>query len=93
MLFYFFTPDLFLLQAEAESLSRSNELDQMREKLESRKLVMGSMSMNSKVVKDKVRKQEEQLSAEIRSLLVGGTNLSVASKRIQVILYLLTKMS
>ncbi|CAA0818652.1 Unknown protein [Striga hermonthica] len=70
-----------LIQIEAESLSRLNELDRMREKLESRKLVMGNMSMHSKVVKEKVRKQEEQLSAEIRSLLAGGSSLSEANKR------------
>ncbi|KAG8369647.1 hypothetical protein BUALT_Bualt14G0035400 [Buddleja alternifolia] len=72
-----------LIQVQAESLSRSNELDQMREKLESRKLVMGNMSMHSKVVKEKVRKQEEQLSVEIGSLVVGGSSLSVANKRMQ----------
>ncbi|KAK6122805.1 hypothetical protein DH2020_043448 [Rehmannia glutinosa] len=78
-----FLAEWFVEQIEAESLSRSNELDQMREKLESRKLVMGNMSMHSKVVKEKVRKQEEQLSAEIRSLLTGGSSLSVANKRMQ----------
>ncbi|KAI3459678.1 hypothetical protein Pfo_016341 [Paulownia fortunei] len=72
-----------LIQIEAESLNWSNELGQMCENLESRKLVMGNMSMHSKVVKEKVRKQEEQLSAEIRSLLVGGSSLSVANKRMQ----------
>ncbi|XP_073126197.1 vacuolar protein sorting 38 [Henckelia pumila] len=71
------------IQVEAESLSQSNELDQMRERLEYRKLVMGNMSMDSKVVKEKVRKQEELLSAKIRSLLAGGTSLSVASRRMQ----------
>ncbi|KAL7124260.1 hypothetical protein ABFS83_14G036800 [Erythranthe nasuta] len=71
------------IQIEAESLSRSNELDQMREKLESRKLVMGNMSMHSKVVKEKVRKQEEWLNAEIRSLLAGGSSLSVAKTHMQ----------
>ncbi|XP_019236820.1 PREDICTED: UV radiation resistance-associated gene protein isoform X2 [Nicotiana attenuata] len=70
-------------QVEAESLSRSNELDEMKEKLDSRKLVMGNMSMHSKVVKEKVKKQEEQLSNDIRSLLVAGTSLSGASKRLQ----------
>ncbi|KAL0287541.1 UNVERIFIED_CONTAM: hypothetical protein Scaly_2760800 [Sesamum calycinum] len=45
-----------LIQIEAESLNRSNELEQMREKLESRKLVMGNMSMHSKVVKEKSKK-------------------------------------
>ncbi|KAG6423001.1 hypothetical protein SASPL_113384 [Salvia splendens] len=71
------------IQIESESLSRSNELDQMREKLEHRKLLMGKMSMRSKVVKEKVRKQEEKLSGEIRSLLVGGSSLSVANKHMQ----------
>lgn len=71
------------IQVEAESLSRLNELDEMREKLDSRKLVMGNMSMHSKVVKEKVKKQEEQLSNDIRSLLVAGTSLSAASKRLQ----------
>lgn len=71
------------IQTESESLSRSNELDQMLEKLEYRKLLMGKMSMHSKVVKEKVRKQEEQLSGEIRSLLVGGSSLSVANRRMQ----------
>lgn len=58
----------------------------MLEKLEYRKLLMGKMSMHSKVVKEKVRKQEEQLSGEIRSLLVGGSSLSVANRRMQVML-------
>ncbi|KAA8527922.1 hypothetical protein F0562_035209 [Nyssa sinensis] len=72
-----------LIKVEAESLNWSNELDEMRFKLESRKLVMGNMSMHSKVVEENVKMQEEQLSIKIRSLLVAGTSLSVASKRLQ----------
>ncbi|KAL4591079.1 hypothetical protein LXL04_004027 [Taraxacum kok-saghyz] len=71
------------LQLEAESLSRSNKLDQMRENLEARKLVMGNMSMRSKVVQEKSKKQEEQLNSQIRSLLMAGTSLSAASKSLQ----------
>lgn len=71
------------LQLEAESLSRSNKLDQMRENLEARKLVMGNMSMRSKVVEEKSKKQEEQLNSQIRSLLMAGTSLSVASRSLQ----------
>ncbi|WOG82804.1 hypothetical protein DCAR_0101972 [Daucus carota subsp. sativus] len=71
------------LQVEAETLNRSNELDEMREQLESRKLMMGNTSMQSKVVKEKVKMQEEQLGAEIKSLLVAGSALSVASKHLQ----------
>ncbi|CAA3024906.1 UV radiation resistance-associated gene [Olea europaea subsp. europaea] len=70
-------------QVETQTLSRTNELDEMHEKLESGKLVMGNMSMHSKVVEEKVRKQEEQLSSEIRSLLVAGAALSAPSKRMQ----------
>lgn len=65
----------------------------MLEKLEYRKLLMGKMSMHSKVVKEKVRKQEEQLSGEIRSLLVGGSSLSVANRRMQVMLDYCTWLS
>ncbi|XP_031114051.1 UV radiation resistance-associated gene protein isoform X1 [Ipomoea triloba] len=71
------------LWLEAESLNCSNELDEMREKLEHRKLVMGNTSMNSKVLKEKVKKEEDQLSNDIRSLLVAGTALSLAKKRLQ----------
>lgn len=42
--------------------------------------------MHSKVVGEKVKKQEEQLTTEIRSLLVSGTSLSAANKRLQVIM-------
>ncbi|KAJ0698740.1 hypothetical protein HanRHA438_Chr10g0430721 [Helianthus annuus] len=71
------------LQFEAESLSWSNQLDEMREKLEARKLVMGNTSMNLKVVQEKAKKQEDQLNSQIRSLLMAGTSLSVASRSLQ----------
>ncbi|KAL6968914.1 hypothetical protein U1Q18_048086 [Sarracenia purpurea var. burkii] len=72
-----------IIQVEAESLNRSNQLDEMREKLESRKLVMGNTSMHVTVKEENVKKEEERLSNEIRSLLVAGTALSVARKRLQ----------
>ncbi|GAV66173.1 hypothetical protein CFOL_v3_09683 [Cephalotus follicularis] len=71
------------IQVEAESLSRSNELEEMRQKLEARKLVMGDMIMHCKVAADNDKKQEERLGIEVRSLLVAGTALSVARKRLQ----------
>ena len=78
-------------QVEAKSLSQSNQLDEMREKLESRKLVMGNELMHVKVVEENVKKEEERLSNEIRSLLVAGTALSVSRKRLQVILIYVLK--
>ncbi|XP_062165642.1 vacuolar protein sorting 38 isoform X3 [Alnus glutinosa] len=55
----------------------------MREKLEAKKKVMESMSVCSKLAKEDAKKQEEQLSDEVRSLLLAGTALSVARKRLQ----------
>ncbi|XP_057959716.1 vacuolar protein sorting 38 isoform X2 [Malania oleifera] len=70
-------------QVQAESLTRSNKLDEMHQKVEARKLVMGNMSMHSKVAAEDAKKQEESLSDEVRSLLIAGTALSVASKQLQ----------
>lgn len=56
----------------------------MRERLEARKVVMGNMSTRCKVATEDAKKQEEMLSTEVRSLLVAGTSLSVARKRLQV---------
>ncbi|KAK9288241.1 hypothetical protein L1049_016690 [Liquidambar formosana] len=72
-----------LIQVKEESLSRLNELDEMRQRLEARKVAMGNMLMRSKVAAEDVKKQEEQLSTEVRSLLVAGTALSVAGKRLR----------
>lgn len=72
-----------LIQVKAESLKRSNELEEMRERLEARRLLMEKMSMRSKVEAEDAKNQEERLSMEVRSLLVAGTALSVARKRLQ----------
>lgn len=72
-------------QVKSESLSRSNELDEMREKLEARRLVMEKMSMRSKLVAEDAKMKEDNLAIEIKSLLVAGTALSVARKQLQVI--------
>ncbi|XP_038906453.1 UV radiation resistance-associated gene protein [Benincasa hispida] len=72
-----------LIQVDAESVSRSNELAEMREKLEARKCIVENMGMRSKLASEDVKKQEESLSIEVRSLLVAGTALSKARKRLQ----------
>ncbi|GLT52333.1 hypothetical protein SLA2020_256810 [Shorea laevis] len=80
-----------LVQVKAESLSRLNELEDMREKLEAKKLMMRNMSMHCQVAKDDAKKQEDSLGTEVRSLLVAGTSLSVAKKRLQESSRLLTE--
>lgn len=59
----------------------------MRQRLEARKLAMVSISASSKVLAEDAKKEEERLSMEVRSLLVAGTALSIASKQLQVILF------
>ncbi|TYH82234.1 hypothetical protein ES332_D02G045100v1 [Gossypium tomentosum] len=74
-----------------ESLNKLNELEEMREGLEARKVVMANMSTRCKVATEDAKKQEEMLSTEVRSLLVAGTSLSVARKRLQEANRLLTE--
>ncbi|KAM1142584.1 hypothetical protein FF1_031609 [Malus domestica] len=80
-----------LIEVEAESLRRSNELEEMQQKLEARKMVMGNMSRHSMLAVENTKKKEEQLSIELRSLLVAGTSLSVARKRLEESNHLLSR--
>ncbi|XVE81319.1 hypothetical protein DITRI_Ditri15bG0054400 [Diplodiscus trichospermus] len=79
------------IQVKTESLNQLNELEEMRERLEARKVMMQDMSTRCKVVADDAKKREESLSTEVRSLLVAGTSLSVARKRLQESNRLLTE--
>lgn len=58
----------------------------MREKLECRKLAMQNTTLNAKAAAEDSKKKEEELGAEVRSLLVAGTAFSSARKRLQVLL-------
>ncbi|KAK8548444.1 hypothetical protein V6N13_054744 [Hibiscus sabdariffa] len=79
------------IQVKTESLNKLNELEEMCERLEARKLVMANMSTRCKVATEDAKKDEEMLSTEVRSLLVAGTSLSVARKRLQEANRLLTE--
>ncbi|KAG4999887.1 hypothetical protein AAZX31_08G109300 [Glycine max] len=72
-----------LIQVNAESLGRLNELEEMRQKLESKKMLMENMSICSRLAKEEASKQEEQLSGAVQSLLVSGGALSVTSRNLQ----------
>ncbi|KAF6151888.1 hypothetical protein GIB67_010462 [Kingdonia uniflora] len=80
-----------LIQARAKSLNRSNELEEMRQKLEARRLVMGNLLMRSKVAAGEVRKKEERLSMAVRSLLVAAKAHYVAYKHLQEVNRLLAE--
>lgn len=49
-------------------------------------MLMGDMSIDCKLAAEDAKRQEEQLNAEVRSLLVAGTALSVTRKQLLVIL-------
>ncbi|KAJ6860314.1 hypothetical protein NC651_036624 [Populus alba x Populus x berolinensis] len=72
-----------LIQVKEEALSRLNKLEEMKERVEARKLVIERIKGQSKVAAENSTKEEERLSLEVRSLLVAGTALSVASKQLQ----------
>lgn len=71
-------------QVSIESLRRSNELEEMRQRLEARKLLVEKTAASCKVTEQDVKEKEENLSTEVRSLLVGGTTLSIAKGKLQV---------
>ncbi|CAM8983661.1 unnamed protein product [Rhodiola kirilowii] len=71
------------IQLKAESLSRLNELDEMRENMEAQRLAHKNMSVQVKVAKEDVAKQDEGLGTELRTLLVAGTALSVARRGLE----------
>ncbi|KAI4342579.1 hypothetical protein MLD38_027191 [Melastoma candidum] len=72
-----------LIQVRTESLSRLNELEEMREKMECQKLQMQKTTQCVKATSENAKRKEDSLSAEVRSLLVAGTALSVSRKRLQ----------
>ncbi|CAH8361507.1 unnamed protein product [Eruca vesicaria subsp. sativa] len=72
-----------LIQVSAESLRRSNELEEMRQRLEAKKLMVDKTSVACRVTEQDVKKKEDDLSVEVRSLLVGGTTLSIAKTKLQ----------
>ncbi|KAK9124952.1 hypothetical protein Scep_013798 [Stephania cephalantha] len=72
-----------LIEVREESLRRSNELEEMRQKLESRRMLLGKLLMRSKDAAEVARNREEELNVGIRSLLVSGNALSGAHKKLK----------
>lgn len=72
-----------VIKVRAEYLLQSNELDNMREKLEAKKLVLGDVSMFTKKTLEDCRNKREQLCTEIRILLAAGKTLSAAHKQLE----------
>ena len=71
-------------QVREEYQRQSNELEDMREKLEARKLTLGDISIYTKKTLEDVKSQREQLCMETRMLLIAGKTLSAARQQLQV---------
>ncbi|ONK78317.1 uncharacterized protein A4U43_C02F17190 [Asparagus officinalis] len=79
-----------IIKVREEYLRQSNELEDMREKLEARKLTLGNLSMYTKRTLEDVGSQREQLCTKTRMLLVAGKTLSAAHQQLQEANKLLT---
>lgn len=69
----------------AELLSRRNELEEMRQRLEARKLLVEQTLAARRVTEHDAKKKEEKLSTQVKALVIGGTSLSGARSKSQVL--------
>ncbi|KAF3327247.1 UV radiation resistance-associated protein [Carex littledalei] len=72
-----------IIKVRSESLQRTNELEDMKKKLEARKAVHRDLLIFCKNSSDDVETRIEQLSLRIRTLLVASKTLSVAHNQLQ----------
>nr|VDD35570.1 unnamed protein product [Brassica oleracea] len=66
--------------ATEKKLSLQPKLESLIQRLEARKMLVEKTSVPCKVTEQDVKTKEDSLSAEMRSLLVGGTSLSISLK-------------
>ncbi|MQM00227.1 hypothetical protein Taro_032965 [Colocasia esculenta] len=72
-----------VIQERSEYLHQTNEIEEMRQKLEAQKLAMGDLLLRSKRTAENVKDQNEQLCFDIRLLLVASKMLSAAHQQLQ----------
>nr|CAD1817393.1 unnamed protein product [Ananas comosus var. bracteatus] len=72
-----------IIEVRRKSLHQTNELEEMRQKLEARKVAMQNMLMHVKKEKENVEGQREKLLPKIKMLLVAGKTLSAAHQQLQ----------
>ncbi|KAK8935322.1 hypothetical protein KSP39_PZI013505 [Platanthera zijinensis] len=72
-----------VIEVRQKYLKQSNELDDMRRKLEARKLAMGEMVMQMKETREDVKCKKEQLNNALRLLLVAAKNVCAANQQMQ----------
>lgn len=68
-----------------ESIRQHNELEEMKQKLEVKRLALSSSSMDLNKTSENVKNQKDRLSAAIRMLLVAGKTLDAGHQQLQVL--------
>ncbi|XP_028547695.1 uncharacterized protein LOC110095168 isoform X2 [Dendrobium catenatum] len=81
-----------VIEVRQKYLQQSNELYEMRQKLEARKLAMGEMAMQMRETKEDVKCKKEQLANSLRSLLVAGKRVCAAQEQLQANKLVIGKM-
>ncbi|PIA48696.1 hypothetical protein AQUCO_01400930v1, partial [Aquilegia coerulea] len=74
------------IQVRSDTLTRSNELQQFRHKLERRRFLMGNLSLRANTQREDARILKDRLNLQIKSLLVAGNALSTAKNQLQKML-------
>ncbi|XP_074562868.1 vacuolar protein sorting 38-like isoform X1 [Curcuma longa] len=72
-----------IIAARKESLSQNNELVEMRQTLEAKRLTLGNLSMYRKKTSENTKKEKEQLYHSTRLLLVAGKTLAASHQQLQ----------
>ncbi|XP_008786771.2 UV radiation resistance-associated gene protein isoform X1 [Phoenix dactylifera] len=72
-----------IIEARRESLRLTNELKEMRQKLEVQKVAIANLSIHTVKTSEDVKNRRAQLCFAIRMLLVSGKTLSAAHQQLQ----------
>ncbi|PKA57924.1 hypothetical protein AXF42_Ash012463 [Apostasia shenzhenica] len=73
-----------VIEVRQKYLQQSNELDDMRRKVEARKLMVGDMGMQIKETMEDAKSKSEQLGTALRSLLVAAKKVCAANQQLEV---------
>ncbi|THU66888.1 hypothetical protein C4D60_Mb05t18930 [Musa balbisiana] len=72
-----------IIEVRKESIRQHNELEEMKQKLEVKRLALSSSSMDLNKTSENVKNQKDRLSAAIRMLLVAGKTLDAGHQQLQ----------
>lgn len=72
-----------IIEVRRKSLRQSNELEEMRQRLDARRFAVGDLAMRNKEELEDVSSRREQLCLAIRTLLAAGKTLAEARQQLE----------